>query len=107
LPGIPPSEAHVGFRIHQPSKNPRWGIEFYSRIVGNQERVAQRLGEPPTPGFTLYNIRAYWQVNKYFLLTAGVENLTDHNYRESLDLLTGRGVFQPGINFYFGSKLEF
>jgi hypothetical protein len=38
---------------------------------------------------------------------AGVENLTDHDYRESVDFLHGRGVFQPGLTFYFGSKLEF
>jgi outer membrane receptor protein involved in Fe transport len=107
LPGISPIEARVGFRIHEQNKNPRWAIEFYTRIVGNQDRFAASLDELPTPGFTIYNIRGYWQVNKHFLLTAGVENFTNHNYRESVDLLTGRGVFQPGINFYFGSKLEF
>jgi len=107
LPGIGPMESRVGFRLHQPGKTPRWGLEFTARIVGNQDRVASSLGELPTPGFTTYNIRAYWQVNKHFLLTAGVENFTNHNYRESVDLLTGVGVFQPGIDFYFGSKLEF
>ena len=46
-------------------------------------------------------------MNKHFLLTAGVENLTNHNYREHLDLLTGAGVLEPGINFYFGAKMDY
>src|SRR5262249_28171386 len=64
LPGMLPIESHVGFRVHQKGKSPRWAIDCYARIVGNQNRVAESLLERPTPGFTLYNIRAYWQVNK-------------------------------------------
>jgi outer membrane receptor protein involved in Fe transport len=41
------------------------------------------------------------------LLLAGIENLTDKYYHEHLDLRTGRGVFQPGINFYFGFELTY
>jgi hypothetical protein len=36
---------------------------------------------------------------------AGVENFTDKQYLEHLDLRTG--VFQPGINYYFGSELTY
>jgi outer membrane receptor protein involved in Fe transport len=107
LPGINPIESRLGFRIHQASKSPRWAVEFTTRIVGNQNRVATSLNEVPIPGFTIYNLRSYWQVNKNFTVTAGVENFTNHNYRESVDLLTGRGVLQPGINFYFGAKMDY
>jgi outer membrane receptor protein involved in Fe transport len=38
---------------------------------------------------------------------AGVENFTDKQYHEHLDLRTGRGVFQPGVSFYFGIELNY
>jgi outer membrane receptor protein involved in Fe transport len=61
-----------------------------------------------TPGFTTYDLRAYWQVNKGLLLTAGVENFTNKTYLEHLDLRTpGLGFLQPGINFYFGAKMDY
>lgn len=39
---------------------------------------------------------------------AGVENLTDENYREHFDFAAsgGRTVQRPGVNFYFGSQLD-
>ena len=38
-------------------------------------------------------------------VVAGVENFTDRNYGEHFDLRTqdGIAVYQPGVNFYFGS----
>ena len=35
------------------------------------------------------------------------DNFTDKQYHEHLDLRTGHGVFQPGINFYFGVELTY
>jgi outer membrane receptor protein involved in Fe transport len=111
LPNIPPLEARVGFRIHEPRKAPRWAVEFASRIVNRQERFAQSLLEQYTGGFTLFDVAGYWQVNTNFLLTAGVENIGDRNYREHLDLRDlgggGIGVFQPGTNFYFGAQVSY
>ena len=51
--------------------------------------------------------RAYWQVRDNFLVLAGVENIGDRQYREHLDLRTGNGVFQPGINFSAGMKVSY
>jgi outer membrane receptor protein involved in Fe transport len=108
LPQIPPLESRIGFRVHQPGKAPRWAVEISARIVAAQDRVAESLAEVATPGFTVYDLRGYWQVNKDFLLTAGVENFTDKTYLEHLDLRTpGLPFFQPGINFYFGAKLNY
>jgi hypothetical protein len=111
LPSISPLQTRVGFRYHQPCENPRWAIEFSARIVDNQDRVASSLLEQPTGGFTTYDLRAFWKAvdseQTGLLLVAGIENLTDKNYREHLDLRTGRGVFQPGINFYFGVELTY
>ena len=111
LPGIPPLEARIGFRVHEASRNPRWGVEFTARIVDEQDRFAESLAEVGTPGFTIYDVRSYWQANQTLLLTAGVENMGDKNYREHLDLRTGvplgPGVLQPGVNFYFGAQLTY
>lgn len=116
LPNIPPLEASVGFRIHDPNPTPKWGVEFSTRVVDNQDRVATSLNELTTPGFTTYDIRGFWQVNDGLSLVAGVENLTDKHYQEHLDP-HGRvpvanffnsasfgTVYRPGINFYFGSE---
>jgi len=107
LPGIPPLESRVGFRIHDPCPQPTWGVEFGARIVDNQDRVASSIVELATPGFTTYDIRGFWRACDNLTLISGVENLTDKFYREHLDLRTGRGVFQPGINFYFGAEVTY
>jgi iron complex outermembrane recepter protein len=127
LPGIPPMEFRLGLRFHEAvntrDQAPRWGIETTARIVMAQGRIAQSLQEQKTGGFTVFDLRTFWQANKNLLLTAGVENLLDRNYREHLDLRTGTipipnsvtgvagptgpGVLQPGINFYFGAQLTY
>jgi outer membrane receptor protein involved in Fe transport len=44
---------------------------------------------------------------KGVLLTAGVENLFNRFYREHLDLRTGVGVYEPGLNGYFGVEMRY
>jgi outer membrane receptor protein involved in Fe transport len=105
LPGIPPWDNRIGLRFHEPTPLPTWGLEFSARIVDEQDLVATTLREIPTPGFTTYDVRSFWQVNQNVLLVAGVENLTDKQYREHLDIRTG--VFQPGINFSFGTQIVY
>jgi outer membrane receptor protein involved in Fe transport len=122
LPGIPPMDFRLGLRFHEPYRdNPKWGLELTARMVLTQQRVAASLYELPTPGFNTYFLRAFWKPNEHWLLTAGVENFLDRNYREHLDPLTGTvpaisngmvgavgpGVLQPGINFYFGAQLTY
>lgn len=127
LPGIPPMETRLGLRFHNAGQEQRWGIETAARIVMAQGRIAASLQEQKTPGFTTFDIRTFWQANKNLLLTAGVENFLDRNYREHLDLRTGTipiprfdpqgqlvgygptgpGVLQPGINFYVGAQLTY
>ena len=100
MPGIPPLETRLGVRLHEPGVQPGWGVEFEARVVDNQDRVAASLREQETPGFTTLNLRTFWRPEDNLLLVAGVENLTDKFYREHLDYRSGRGVYQPGINFY-------
>jgi outer membrane receptor protein involved in Fe transport len=107
LPGIPPLESRVGLRLHDRGKSPRWGVEALARMVSGQHRFAESLGEVATPGFTIFNVRGYWRVNRTLVLTAGVENLGNRLYQEALDLRTGLGVFQPGIDSYFGAQVTY
>jgi iron complex outermembrane receptor protein len=106
LPGIAPLESRLGILIQDPSPRRRWGIEFMARIVDNQDRIAKTLEEVETPGFTVYNLRSYRRWNQW-LLTGGVENLTDKFYREHIDYRSGIGVFRPGIGFYTGAELQY
>lgn len=109
LSGILPLEARVGVRVSPPGDAPRWGIELLTRIVDNQDRVAQSLFEMPTPGFTVWNIRSYWRPADDIQLTAGVENFTDKQYREHLNFISSDGlaVFRPGVNYYAGAEIQY
>lgn len=106
LPGINPLETRLGVSFQDPSPIPQWGVEFMARVVDNQDRVAATLQESATPGFTTYDIRTYHRVNQW-LLTAGVENLTDKFYQEHIDFRPGRGVYRQGVAYYFGSELHY
>ena len=107
LPGIVPLESRVGVRLHDPDEQPRWAVELSALVVAARNRVASSLCEEPTPGFVIYNVRTYWQATDSLQLVAGLENLTNEQYREHLDLRTGLGVFQPGRSCYFGSELRY
>jgi len=90
LPGISPLETRVGARLHAAATEPRWAIELEARIVDNQDRVATSLFEQETPGFTIWNLRSYWQARENLMLIAGAENFTDKFYQEHLDYRTDR-----------------
>ena len=112
LPQIPPLDAKLGLRFHEAVKNPRWQVEVSTRIVHGQNNVATSLGELPTPGFTIVNIRGFWQATDSLLLSAGVENVGDVNYRQHLDPIAGNllgtgQLFRPGTNFFFNSQFTY
>lgn len=106
LPGINPLESRIGFLIQDPTPAQRWGVELSARVVDDQSRIAATLEEIATPGFTTYDIRAYKRTGRW-LLTGGVENLTNKFYREHIDYRSGFGVFRPGINFYTGAEVSY
>ena len=109
LPAIVPLESRVGVRFHPAGEQPPWGLELSARIIDNQDRVATSLLESASPGFTTWNLRGFWNATDRLQLVAGVENFTDKNFREHLDFRSPSGirVFQPGVNFYFGSELNY
>lgn len=110
LPNIRPLESRIGVRLHDDSDQPAWFIELAMRIVDDQSRIATSLFETPTPGFAVWDLRSFWKATDRLLIVAGVENFTDRNYQEYLDFRSqgdALAVFQPGINFYFGSELAY
>lgn len=116
--GISPLESRLGLRWHDPQGGARYGVEFYARIVDNQDRLGTvRVGttdevtvlELPTPGFTVWHLRSYYNVSENFNLTAGIDNVFDRTYQEHLDLrlppdngFDFARVLAPGFSPYFG-----
>jgi outer membrane receptor protein involved in Fe transport len=120
LPGMPPFQTIVGVRFHEAVQNPHYGLEVDTVMTAHQHQVAESLGEVGSAGWTIVNLRGYYQVTKKLLITGGVDNLFDRLYREHLDLRTGAGipgnvngstvvglgVFQPGISPYIGIEYK-
>ena len=122
LPQIAPMESRLGIRLRDPYQDNLWGIEFGSRIVDNQDRLAslRRVGVPgverlevETPGFTTFYLRAFANVTENFSLVGGVENMFDRTYLEHLDLrlpedpvngFAATQVLAPGITPYLGGE---
>jgi outer membrane receptor protein involved in Fe transport len=112
LPQIPPLESRLGLRVHAPGRDPWWQVEFSARMVSGQDNVARSLDEFPTPGFTVFTVRGFLKVSDGVLVSAGVENFGDRNYREHLDpisgtLLNSGPLFRPGTNFFFNTQITY
>ncbi|MBX7104289.1 MAG: TonB-dependent receptor [Gemmataceae bacterium] len=110
LPGIPPLELRSGLRVHESVDNnqsPKYSVECVVRSVFTQGLYAASLQEQRTGGFTIVDIRAYWQVNSSLLVTAGVENVGDRLYREHLDPRAGDLLFRPGTNYYLTTQWKY
>ena len=87
----------------------RWNVELAARIVNSQNQVASTLDESRTPGFTVWDLRSFWEVGDNVTLVTGVENFTDTDYREHFDFrsLNGLSIRQPSVNFYFGFEVTY
>jgi iron complex outermembrane recepter protein len=106
LPAIFPLEARLGLRLTEPLEG-RWGAEFSARVVDDQNRIATKLAEQPTAGFTTFDLRAFSQVSDGLLIVAGIENLTDKNYQDHFGARNVANVFQPGANYYVGAEMTY
>lgn len=111
LPSIPPLEMRMGWRLHDTSPQKLWSIELSARAVNRQTRVATSLLETATAGFTTWDTRSVFRVQrvKGMVVALGVENMFDRLYREHFDFRTSNGlsIYQPGANFYFSTSLSF
>ena len=128
LPGMTPLDTTLGLRIHDTQKGRHWGLEVATRIVATQDRLGTILNyqgggtttevEERTPAFAVCNLRGYYNLNKKFSLTAGIDNVFNTNYQEHLDWrISGpvgftpphgeTRVLEPGISPYFGVNWVF
>jgi hypothetical protein len=111
LPGIPPLEGRIGWRIHDTSPQQRWNIEVSGRLVNGQTRIATSLLETATPGFSVWDTRSVFLVpnTRGMVVALGVENMFDRSYREHFDFRNqnGLGILQPGANFYISTSLNY
>ncbi|MEM9186375.1 MAG: TonB-dependent receptor [Planctomycetota bacterium] len=111
LPGILPFESRVGFRLDDGAGGSLWGFELAWRLVAEQDLVAASLFESSTPGFQTLDLRGYWRPRERLQLIAGVENLTDRNYREHLDYrgtsINSLPTLRPGVSGYVGATMEY
>ena len=82
-------------------------MEFLARSVMGQNLVAASLSELPTSGFTIFDVRAFWQMSDQVLLTGGVENIGDKFYREHLDPRSGDQLIRPGTNAYAALEVKY
>jgi hemoglobin/transferrin/lactoferrin receptor protein len=61
----------------------------------------QRIPVKGTPSYMVASLTGGWQASEKLLLTLGLENLTDEDYR-----VHGSGVNGPGFGAVFGAKVE-
>jgi hemoglobin/transferrin/lactoferrin receptor protein len=59
-------------------------------------------GNPYSPSWMTFNFRAMYQMNDYFSINAGIENILDLRYRPY-----SCGIVAPGRNFTAGVRAVF
>jgi hemoglobin/transferrin/lactoferrin receptor protein len=69
--------------------------------LAEQRQDSQRIPSGGTPGYVVTTLNAGWQVNPNLALHAGIENLTDEDYRNH-----GSGQNEAGLGGIFGVKLS-
>ena len=114
LPGIYPFNGMLAVRTFDPQRQrDLWGVELSSRMVYRQDYLATSLSELGTPGFAVFDVHAYYRVQKNVRLTLAVKNLLDRNYVEpgSQVIVSPAGtpvyVPEPGISVLVGLDARF
>lgn len=116
LPGIYPFTSTLGLRFFQPvarGQMPRWSFDVITRMVNGQQFVADSLFEYATQGFTVFDLRAHYNIRDNIRLTSSILNLFDRTYYEhgSLAVVDRNGNFsfvkEPGFNFRVGLEVSY
>ncbi|MEI6676635.1 MAG: TonB-dependent receptor [Verrucomicrobiota bacterium] len=69
--------------------------------AADQAADNQRIPTGGTPGYVVASLHAGWQVNEHLDFTAGIENLTNEDYRNH-----GSGQNEPGLNGILGARVR-
>ena len=72
------------------------------RLSTRDENDTSRIPPGGTPGYTILDLIAGYDVNQNLSLQAGLENITDADYR-----VHGSGTNGVGRNLFFGLRLSF
>ncbi len=106
--GIAPLRAELGLRFH-PLAGRLW-VDAAAKFTDRQDRVATSRFEQETPGATVYNLAARYQVGDTWAVTAAVDNLTDHAYADHLNSpnpFSRQRVLEMGRNVRLGFQVDF
>jgi len=85
-------------------------VEGTYRHVWAQDRVSTAYKEGASPAFSLIDIKAGYELGKYFQLSAGVQNLLDVAYYEHLSRVIkamNRPLYAPGRNIFVALTVKF
>ncbi|WP_367870264.1 TonB-dependent receptor [Luteolibacter sp. Populi] len=71
-----------------------------NRLTASDRADNQRIPSGGTPNYVVYMLHGGWRATDHLELTAGVENVTDEDYRNH-----GSGQNEPGTNIIMGAKV--
>lgn len=104
---IGPSMIHVGARW-EPKGSGAW-VEVLFTAADEQTHLSvtdvtdtQRIPPGGTPGYGAWTLRGGYAVTEQLILTLGVENVFDKDYR-----VHGSGQNEPGLGVVFGADARF
>ncbi|QNN22894.1 TonB-dependent receptor [Planctomycetales bacterium ZRK34] len=107
LSRVQPIITNLGVRYDDP--NMPWYVEFTATIADRADKLSSgdvrdtsRIPPGGTPGYAILSLRGGYQVTDQLLLTLGLENLTDEDYR-----VHGSGSNEPGFNAILGVEMKF
>ena len=107
LSRLAPPTGQLGLRWDDPDGK-LW-VESVATLAGEADELStrdrgdtQRIPPGGTPGYFTMDLRGGVKVTEGLDVWAGLENLTNENYR-----VHGSGVNEPGLNFKFGMKWRF
>jgi iron complex outermembrane recepter protein len=112
LHGMYPFNGKISLRVFDPKKD-KWGMEFGARLVHSQHEVATSLAELGSPGFSVFDLRAYYRWREHVRLSLALENLFNRDYYEpgSLVILNPAGIpafiREPGFSAILGIDARF
>jgi len=101
LPQIVPLTGHLSVNY---DKEKYW-FNFKSRLVAEQDRIAESFGETVTPGFVTFDLSAGFKPLKNLSIGGAVLNIFDTAYYEHLNFsyrnsnLNNGRIYEPGRNF--------
>jgi len=101
MPEIPPFEANIGI-YYKFFKNKLIPKVSY-RLVLAQNHISQAFYESKTPGFNIFNASITYNLNKYFSVTGGCNNIFNVYYYEHLNrriVGTTTNLYEPGRNLF-------